>query len=130
MSDPYGLFLATHWMEALCEGDIAALLAMYDTNAVLVPTFSNDIVQGHDELQGYFEDFSGSRPNLCGEVHGEISQNLHDGHRAVSGTYTFTWGEDPENLESDDARYTFVIQEGAGEWVIHTHHSSEFPYPS
>lgn len=130
MSDPGGLFLVSHWMDALCKGDLASLLAMYDTDAVLVPTFSNGIVQGHERLQGYFEDFSGGRPNLCGVVHEELSQNLHGGHRAISGTYTFIWGDDPENLERDDARYTFVIREREGNWIINTHHSSEFPYPS
>lgn len=124
MSDPLGIFLPKHWMDALCEGDVAKLLAMYDVNAVLIPTFSNEPIQGHEALEQYFNEFAGSRPNLCGEVHEEIDQNLHDGHRSISGHYTFTW-----DGGSAEARYTFVIQEGGDEWVIHTHHSSEFPHP-
>ena len=131
MGDPHGLLVPKYWMETLCRGDLPSLLSLYDTAAVLVPTFSNDIVQGHEELQAYFEDFSGSRPNLCGKVHEEINQQLHGGHRSISGTYTFTWDDEHDGeREKAEARFTFVIQEMEGRWIIHTHHSSEFPYPS
>ena len=124
MSDPEAIFLPADWLKALCSGDVDAVMAMYSEHAVLVPTFQNDPLQGTEELTAYFTEFM-ERPNLCGESFGEIDQNLHENHRAISGTYVFSWGAN----ETAAARFTFVVHFDADkyEWVIYTQHSSAMP---
>lgn len=101
---------------------------MYIDKAVLVPTFGTEILRGREALSGYFSGLM-EYPNLHVAVHEEINQNTHEGHRVVSGHYTFSWGSPTEEKTSVDARYTFAIEQGEGaeEWVINTHHSSEQP---
>ncbi len=124
MSDPEAIFLPSDWLKALCSGDVGAVMDMYSEHAVLVPTFDNEPLQGTEELTAYFTEFM-SRPNLCGESFGEIDQNLHENHRAISGIYAFSWGAD----ETTTARFTFVVHfdEDSDEWVIDTQHSSAMP---
>jgi len=119
-------------MEAICKGDVDGVLNMYSEKAVLVPTLVNEPIRGKEELRAYFEDFL-SKPNLCGDVHMEIDQNLGNGYRSLSGTYTFRW----DGEEGVEARYTFVVRHptgfdgnSIGDWSICTHHSSEYPFPS
>lgn len=118
------VFIPLHWMETLCKGDVEGLLEMYSEEAVLVATFVDQPLQGKAALREYFEDFA-SKPNLCGQVHMEIDQNLGNGYRSISGTYEFSW----DGEEGVDARYTFVVHQTSSQWLIHTHHSSEFPWP-
>lgn len=129
-SDPAAIFVPSRWMKTLCEGDVGAVVALYSEKAVLVPTFANEPLRGTEELTAYFTEFM-SRPNLCGETFGEIDQNLHENHRAISGTYLFSWGADPASHETAEARFTFVVHMDAdsGEWVIDTQHSSALPVP-
>jgi hypothetical protein len=126
VSDPYALLFVTNWGAALENGRLVELLAMYDEDAVLVPTFSSEILKGHESLSVYFTSLM-SYPNLEVGVHEEINQNCHEGHRAISGHYTFSWGADPENRTSKDARFTFAIEEEGSTWTIHAHHSSVNP---
>ena len=126
VSDPYALHLVNDWAAALAAGNLVELLAMYDEDAVLVPTFSSEILKGHESLSVYFTSLM-SYPDLGVDVHEEINQNCHEGHRAISGHYTFSWGADPENRTSKDARFTFAVEEEGSAWIIHTHHSSENP---
>lgn len=128
-ADQMGLLLPRLWMKTLCEGSVDDVLALYAESCCLVPTYGDSPLYGKDALRSYFEEFTSSRPKLCGEIYGrEIDQRLGSDYRAVSGTYNFVWdGEDGERV-SQNARYTFVIEPGTDpEWVIHTHHSSEVP---
>ena len=43
------------WMQAVNEGDIEKLLSLYDNQAVLIPTFSNRLLNTPDKLKNYFE---------------------------------------------------------------------------
>jgi len=122
------------WMDALCSGDIDRVLSLYSKDAVLVPTFGEAVLQGHEEIRAYFVYFTGSRPNLCGEITQEIIQHQRCGMRVSSGTYRFEWGAHPPVpgliKECSVARYTFVLRsqaEALGPEAIETHHSSEIP---
>jgi uncharacterized protein (TIGR02246 family) len=126
MSDPYGLNLVNKWAAALSHGRLEELLDMYCEKAVLVSTFGQEILRGREALSGYFTALM-EYPNLEVSVHEEINQNTHEGHRAISGHYTFSWGESAEDMTHVDARYTFAIEEDDGGWEINTHHSSEQP---
>lgn len=128
MSDPYGLNLVHHWADALVHHRLDDLLDMYIEKAVLVPTFGTEILRGREALSGYFSALM-EYPNLHVDIHEEINQNTHEGHRVVSGHYTFSWGTTPEDMTTVDARYTFAIEESHNSegWIINTQHSSEQP---
>jgi len=128
-SDPYGLAFASDWAAALGEGDLDLMLGFYADKAVLVPTFSEDILRGEEKIREYFTGLF-ELPNLTCEVgDGEINQNLQNGIRSVSGFYVFSWGTNLSDMTSEPSRFTFVIEGNAAGWVVHTHHSSVTPKP-
>ena len=51
------------WMQAVNNGDVEGLLGLYDSQAVLIPTFSNRLLNKPDKLRDYFEKL-GSREEL------------------------------------------------------------------
>lgn len=42
------------WMNAVNEGSLEGLLALYDENAVLIPTFSNRLLSKTESIRDYF----------------------------------------------------------------------------
>jgi uncharacterized protein (TIGR02246 family) len=112
-----------HWMRVVCSGSPDAVLALYTPNAVLVPTYSRRVLQGHRELRAYFQRFLGGKPGLCGRIDSVINQGP-----VVSGIYTFQWtpqvGVRPQQAQ---ARFTFVYTPTPEGWRISTHHSSGMP---
>jgi len=126
--------LVDQWIANLCRGDIDAIVRMYYSHAILVPTFGQNICQGETAIRQYFIDFVENHPNLCGEVTLEISQGIRDVGIAISGNYTFTWGTPADEelgfqKEHLDARFTYVFtwDDFARKWKILTHHSSALP---
>ena len=82
------------WMQAVNEGSLEGLLALYDEKAVLIPTFSNRLLAKPEGIRDYFS-------KLCGRE--ELSIALHEklGIRSVSGLtiYAVTMGYvDPEQI--------------------------------
>lgn len=123
------------WMKMVCSGSVRSVLDLYRPNAVLVPTYNEDILQGHTQLRAYFRRFLGDKPGLCGHIDSMITQDL-GAVKSLSGIYTFKWtkGHQPQSVQ---ARYTFVltpenvrtgrIWASDQRWRIVTHHSSEVP---
>jgi hypothetical protein len=56
------------WMQAVNNGDVESLLGLYDSQAVLIPTFSNRLLNAPDKLREYFEKL-GSREELSIALH-------------------------------------------------------------
>ncbi|WP_406827734.1 nuclear transport factor 2 family protein [Microbulbifer sp. ARAS458-1] len=56
------------WMQAVNGADVERLLNLYDPHAVLIPTFSNRILNTPEKLRDYFEKL-GSRPELSIALH-------------------------------------------------------------
>ena len=67
------------WMQAVNSGDIESLLGLYDSQAVLTPTFSNRLLNTQDKLREYFEKL-GSREELSIALHEKtlIIQNIRN----------------------------------------------------
>ena len=51
------------WIEYVNNSDVESLLNLYDRNAILIPTFSNNILNTPNKLREYFENL-GTRDNL------------------------------------------------------------------
>ena len=108
------------WNNALQTGDPKNVVSLYETNAILLPTVSNQVRHNHAEIEDYFVHF------LAKEPQGKIDEsNVRTfGDMAInSGIYTFTFKEGV----TVQARFTFVYRWNGQRWMIVEHHSSAMP---
>lgn len=112
--------LFDEWNSALQTGEPKKVAALYETNAILLPTVSNKVRHNHEEIEDYFVHFLAKGP--MGKIDeanvrtfGEIAIN--------SGIYTFTF----KDGTSVQARFTFVYRWNGERWMIVEHHSSAMP---
>ena len=108
------------WNSALQTGDPKQVVALYDTNAILLPTISNKVRHNHEELKDYFVNFLAKGP--VGKI--DESNVRTFGDVAInSGVYTFTF----KDGASVQARFTYVYRWNGQKWLIVEHHSSQMP---
>ena len=112
--------LFEQWNSALQTGDPKQVAALYATDAILLPTISNQVRHNHAEIEDYFVHFLAKGPKgVIDEsnmrIFGEISIN--------SGVYTFAFNDGA----CVQARYTFVYRWDGERWLIVEHHSSAMP---
>ena len=108
------------WNQALQTGDPKQVTSLYENEAILLPTISNQVRHNHDEIEDYFSNFLAKGPrgkidesNI--RIFGEIAIN--------SGVYTFFF----KDGTSVSARFTFVYRWNQDRWMIIEHHSSTMP---
>ena len=112
--------LFDEWNSAIQTGDPKNVVALYETNAILLPTISNQVRHNHEELEDYFVTFLERSPK------GKIDEsNVRTfGDIAInSGVYTFSFG-DGSRVQ---ARYSYVYRWNGQRWMIIEHHSSAMP---
>jgi hypothetical protein len=114
------------WMQAVNNGDVESLLGLYDSQAVLIPTFSNRLLNKPDKLREYFEKL-GSREELSIALHEKtlIVQELQNQIFSLSGIYNWRFIVDGELLNFE-ARFSYVIDLSRPSPILH-HHSSQIP---
>jgi len=114
------------WMQAVNNGDVESLLGLYDSQAVLIPTFSNRLLNTPDKLREYFEKL-GSREELSIALHEKtlIVQELENEIFSLSGIYNWRFVVDGELLNFE-ARFSYVIDLSRPKPILH-HHSSQIP---
>lgn len=114
------------WMNAVNSADVEGLLNLYDPHAVLIPTFSNRVLNTPDKLREYFERL-GSRPELSIALHDKtvITQELKNQLFALGGIYNWRFAVDGELLNFE-ARFSYVFDLSRPNPIIH-HHSSQIP---
>ncbi len=112
--------LFDEWNSALQTRDPKKVAALYESNAILLPTVSNKVRHNHEEIEEYFVHFLAKNPvgkideaNI--RIFGELAIN--------SGIYTFTL----KDGSVVPARYTFVYRWNGERWMIIEHHSSQMP---
>jgi len=112
--------LFDEWNNALQTGNPKNVAALYEANAILLPTVSNKVRHNHPEIEDYFVHFLAKGPQ------GKIDEaNVRTfGELAInSGVYTFTFADGAVV----QARYTFVYRWNGQRWLIVEHHSSAMP---
>lgn len=112
--------LFDEWNSALQSGNPKNVVALYETNGVLLPTVSNKVRHNPEEIEDYFVQFLAKGPK------GKIDEaNIRTfGDIAInSGVYTFSFNDGA----SVQARYTFVYRWNGQRWMIVEHHSSQMP---
>ena len=108
------------WNSALQTRDPKQVVALYETNAILLPTVSNQVRHNHAEIEDYFVSFLEKEP--MGKI--DESNVRTFGNIAInSGVYTFTF----KGGATVQARFTYVYRWNGQEWKIIEHHSSQMP---
>ena len=114
------------WMRAVNHADVEGLLALYDENAVLIPTFSNRLLNKFGSIREYFERLA-SREELSIALHERTLgiQSLGGDFHALHGIYCWRFAIDGEIL-SFEARFSYMLDLGRPRPIVH-HHSSQIP---
>ncbi|RXJ72707.1 DUF4440 domain-containing protein [Veronia nyctiphanis] len=108
------------WNNALKTLEPKNVVALYDTEAILLPTVSNKVRHSHEEIEDYFTDFLQRHP--AGTIN-ESNVRLFGELAIHSGVYTFTF----KDSGPVQARFTFVYKWNGSKWMIVEHHSSQMP---
>ena len=103
------------------------LIALYDDDAVLFPTFSDALLTNKEAIRGYFEEL-GSQPDIEVSIDegSVVTQSFSDGLHAVSGIYRWRFDKADDALVLQ-ARFTFVLDLSRSSPILH-HHSSQLPH--
>ena len=114
------------WMNAVNEGSLEGLLALYDENAVLIPTFSNRLLSKTESIRDYFIRLC-SREELSIALHEKTLniQPVFGNVYAMHGIYCWRFSIDGELL-SFEARFSYVLDLARERPILH-HHSSQIP---
>ncbi len=113
------------WLDAVNNRDLEAVLALYHSDAILLPTFSPRIIREDNARRAYFERLA-SQPGLRVTLHERTFAAQDFGGQAIaSGIYRFDLEIDSEPL-SLEARFSFVLDPQAPRPILH-HHSSQIP---
>jgi hypothetical protein len=115
-----------HWMQSVNRGDVDALLGLYDPQAVLIPTFSNRLLDTPEKLRDYFEKL-GAREELSIALHEKtlLVQELPGRLFTLGGIYNWRFLVDGELLNFE-ARFSYVVDLARPRPILH-HHSSQIP---
>jgi hypothetical protein len=114
------------WINAVNHADVDKLIALYDKSAILIPTFSNRVLNSSAKLREYFEKLSSRRGlHIALRENTLVIQELPNNLYVLSGIYTWSFEIDSEKLIFE-ARFTFVMDLSKDNPIIH-HHSSQIP---
>ena len=115
------------WADAMTRHDVEAVVALYDSDAVLWGTRSPTIRAQPTAVREYF--------NVLHRVPPTYKATLGDNHIRVygdiavaSGSYTFSEVHDGKEVLRP-ARFSMVYRHHDGRWWIVDHHSSAVPAP-
>jgi len=112
--------LFDEWNDALQTGNPKNVAALYEANAILLPTVSNKVRHNHEEIEDYFVHFLAKGPQ--GKID-ETNVRVFSDIAINSGIYTFSF----KDQSSVQARFTFVYRWNGQRWMIVEHHSSVLP---
>ena len=90
----------------------------------MLGTLAHEIKKGRDKVIEYFNEFVKKKPS--GEITSIFIQESKD-FAIVDGTYTFRLTNNNNEINFLPARFTFVLKNIDGKWLITTHHSSKQP---
>ena len=120
------LNILNKWTNAIESRNLEEVLALYATDAVLLPTFADTIRDSHEKIRLYFERVM-QRQGLQIALHEKTlrEQHLSESAAILSGIYTWKFLVE-EELITYEARFSFVMDLSAAAPILH-HHSSQIP---
>ncbi len=114
------------WLNYVNEKQVEPLLALYNDEAIVIPTFSNRILNSPEKIKDYFVKLA-SREEISIAMHNNtlIEQNMNNNLYSISGIYCWRFAVDGELL-SFEARFSYLIDTNNARPILH-HHSSQIP---
>ncbi len=114
------------WMSYVNGASVEGLLSLYNPGAILIPTFSNRILDTPEKIKKYFE-VLGSREELSIALHEKtlLVQPHHEELYSLFGIYCWRFAVDGELL-SFEARFSYFVDMKEASPIFH-HHSSQIP---
>lgn len=111
------------WAATIAARNVDLILSLYASDAILVPTLSNQVRDCEYSRRTYFQDFFANEGLVCDVqvFKKRVSRKL--GTVVVGGLYTFTFKKGGEQ-HLVPARFLFTFEEINGRWMITGHHSS------
>lgn len=118
--------ILNNWLAGVNSVDLESVLALYNDEAVLIPTFSDTTRCGLESIREYFEAFS-KTPGL------DVSVTVNSLNvQQLTGSIYSLWGEYLWEFNENGvvrevlARFTFTMDISSNRPIMH-HHSSAFP---
>lgn len=120
------LEILQEWMNGINTADVEKLLSLYNEDSVLIPTFSNRLLDNKEKIKDYFEKV-GTKEQLSIALHDNtvITQELAENIFSVSGIYNWRFDIDGE-LFNFEARFSYIFDLSKDSPILH-HHSSQIP---
>ena len=112
--------LFDEWNDALQTDSPKKVVALYESDAILLPTASDKVRHNHEEIEDYFAYFMAKQPT--GRID-ESNIRIFNQMAINSGRYTFAF----KDRSVVQARFTFVYRWNGARWMIIEHHSSRIP---
>jgi hypothetical protein len=119
--NPNSITPLTQWVSLFNNNDVNSIVRLYESDAVLIPTFEL-IIFGQKERAVYFTDLFKKENIRCSVVYNEYKQFRGCDVLVANGIYIFSFVENGQE-QRQKARYTFVFNKGK----ITSHHSSVDP---
>ncbi len=124
MKDPKKII--EQWVEAVNSANVENLLALYDSQAVLIPTFSNKLLNSPDKLREYFNKVANLKKlSITLNENTLFVQAVEKEVFVIGGYYDWQFWGDNELLKFE-ARFTYIIDTAKTNPILH-HHSSQIP---
>lgn len=114
------------WATAFSAGDSAAVVGCYAPDATLLATGSPVLMQGSDAIRAYFTRILNSTSSVKISERHLVPLGKHA--ELVFGFYEFTFHVNGQPVPTP-ARFSMVVVERDGAWLIVHHHSSVLPKP-
>jgi hypothetical protein len=114
------------WMSHINKRNVEGLVGLYDEKAVMIPTFSNRLLNTPDKIRKYFDNLI-DREDLSIALHENTLtvQAVQNDLYALCGIYCWRFAVEGELL-SFEARFSFVVDLGQARPILQ-HHSSQIP---
>ena len=114
------------WMACVNKRDMEGLMALYDARGIMIPTFSNRLLNTPEKIRKYFLNLI-SREDLSIALHENTLtvQPLPNDLYALCGIYCWRFAVEGELL-SFEARFSFVLDLTQDHPILQ-HHSSQIP---
>ena len=114
------------WMSCINKRDMEGLMGLYDGGAVMIPTFSNRLLNTPEKVRKYFENLI-TREELSIALHENTLsvQPLPNQLYALCGIYCWRFAVEGELL-SFEARFSFLLDLTRDQPILQ-HHSSQIP---
>ena len=118
--------LVADWMTKINKRDMEGLMGLYDQSAVLIPTFSNRLLNAPEKIRTYFQNLI-DREELSIALHENTLsvQAIQEGLYLLCGIYCWRFAVEGELL-SFEARFSFFMDLAKPSPILQ-HHSSQIP---